>query len=87
MSLQKPWSMYKNTYEIGQAIQKGLADRLELPVGLAVEEEENILIVLKLPQNEAHIRFSLIDLKSLHSNAEEFVAFIEETWKESKQAQ
>lgn len=74
--------MYESTQEIGQAIQKGLTEKLQYPVGLAISEEE-FLLVVKLPGNEAHIRFQLQDLKNLYPSVEDFVAFIEESWKES----
>ena len=80
--MNKPWVMYSSSEEIGQAIQKGLTEKLKLPVGMMVENDQ-FLIVVRLGGNDAHIRVSLEDLKSLHNNVEEFISFIDECWQES----
>lgn len=85
MSWQKPWSMYRTVQEIGEALQKGIAEKLQLPTRWKMEGEQ-FLIILSLPGNAAHIRFSLDDLKSLYGNVEEFVNFIDQTWRESMEA-
>lgn len=74
--------MFESEQEIGEAIQKGLTERLQFPVGIATQEGE-FLIIIKLPGNEAHIRFKLEDLKGLYQNVEAFISFLQESWNES----
>lgn len=81
-TLNKPWIMYESEKEIGEAIQLGLTERLQFPVGIAFREGE-FLIIIKLPGNDAHIRFKLEDLKGLYPHVEAFVSFLEESWNES----
>lgn len=85
MLLEKPWIMYESKEEIAKAIQQGLADRLEFPVGYSLEED-GFLFIIQLPGHQAHIRFTFEDLKSLYPHAAAFVDFIYSSWQESMNA-
>lgn len=82
MKQEKPWIMYENELEIGKAIQAGLVEKLQFPVGFKINNN-TLLFVIQLPGNQAHITLSLEDLKSDYANAHEFVDFIASCWQES----
>ncbi|WP_134701610.1 hypothetical protein [Ammoniphilus sp. YIM 78166] len=82
MSYNKPWIMFQSKEEIGQTIQIGLAEKLQRPVGVKFEDEE-LVFVLQLPGNQAHIRVSMQDLKNSYANPGAFIEFIDSCWQES----
>ncbi len=82
MNNNKPWIMFKSKEEIGQTIQQGLAEKMQLPVGVKFEAEE-LVFVLQLPGNQAHVRVSMQDLKSSYANPSEFIEFIDSCWQDS----
>jgi flagellar basal body rod protein FlgF len=86
MQIAKPWVMYKTIEEIGQAIQQGLMDALQVPVGIAIQDEE-FLVLLQFPGSQAHLKFELESLKSDYKSVESFVTFIVDCYEESMKEQ
>lgn len=84
MSNNKPWIMFNSKEDIARAVQIGLVDKLQFPVGVKFEDEEVVFIV-QLPGNQAHIRLTMQDLKSDYANPGEFIDFIASCWQESLQ--
>lgn len=82
ITIKKPWMMYKNVQEIGEAIQQGLEEKMGIPTAVLFGEDQ-FLVVLKFTEHQAHIKFKLNDLKEQYKTVEDFVSFIYDCYVES----